>query len=277
MTTPHSGVLVWCILASVVAVTSNRFALAQLDNSASTNVPLSATACTPECAMGFECVQGFCVAVEDKSEATSSESIAAPGLALGAASPAPTARTATTAMPVAKPREMTGQDASEHTPDDGDGRPLSEDVQDWSDYRHQGFYLRLGAGVGLGWVNASRREFGDFGVSNANALLSGEGEFSIGGSVGPVAFGYRGLVNPDITAFTGAFFDVYPDTLEGLHVEGSAGFAGPATDDFAGTLGLGYDFFFAREWSFGFTVRGLRSFGPVTISTVSLNASILCH
>ncbi len=115
------------------------------------------------------------------------------------------------------------------------------------------------------------------GIDRSDAEVTFEGDVSIGGTVGPVAFGYRGIVNPDVTAFTGAFVDVYPDPLEGLHIEASAGFGGIGTEDFAGTLGVGHDFFFAREWSVGVTARALRTFGSATISTVSINASILCH
>lgn len=263
---------VWalCALTTVLTLAPWQHAPAQSATSQPTAAP-SPDTCTPACATGFECTQGFCIAVTNTPVTESGDSIAAPGLALGAEPEKVQPK------PHRRPKARIRPGPSEDEGDDVDERQRSDDVQDWSDYRHQGFYFRLGLGLGLGWASGSRVDFDNSGLSPANSDLTGEGEFSIGGTIGPVAFGYRGLLVPPLTAFTGAFVDVYPDTLEGLHIEASAGFAGDATDDFAGTIGLGHDFFFAREWSFGLTARAMRTFGDVTISSVSLNASILCH
>lgn len=222
------------------------------------------TACTPACAEGFECTQGFCLAAGSQQTSAPASSITVPGLALGAPHPA----VASSSRAASERRKTDGTDVKgDDTDDDREG------IEEWSDYRHQGFYMRVGLGAGLAWV----RDPSFFGPGNRSADLIGDFEFSIGGTLGPVAFGYRGLVLPDVTVFSGGFVDVYPDVLEGLHVEASAGASGIFVDDFGATLGVGHDFFFAPEWSVGVTVRGLRSFGSIPVTTASLSVSILCH
>lgn len=264
-----------CVLAAGLWVNAG-FAQTTAPSAPPEVYPPDPYACSPTCAQGFDCVQGFCIAAESKQHTAPNESIAAPGLALGAPSPAGTPSSPAAATSGANARARRGKGASvkgTDPDDDNDNDDTREGVEDWSDYRHQGFYLRVGLGAGLAWVRDP--EF--FGPGPRSADLIGDFEFSIGGTLGPVAFGYRGLVLPDVTTFSGGFVDVYPDVLEGLHVEASAGLTG-FTDDFGATLGIGHDFFFAPEWSIGVTVRGLRSFGTTSpITTLSLSVSILCH
>lgn len=231
--------------------------------------------CDPACAEGFACSQGFCVPLETTPEAPTQGSVDAPGLELGADAERQPGSTKPRSSSKSIPRGVPSVD--EDYDDDDDDRPKSDDVQEWSDYRHQGFYLRLGLGMGLAWIDGTRRQLENLGLRPASGDATFEGEFSIGGTVGPVAFGYRSVLSVDTALFSGAFIDVHPDPLEGLHLEGSFGIGGPGVDDFTATFGVGHDFFFAREWSFGVTARVMRSFSTAPMSVVSLNASILCH
>jgi hypothetical protein len=269
--TQSSGTsLTFGIILGLASATFSVPAYAQPTNeSAELALPLSANACSPECAPGFECNEGFCLAIESKPAALSDGSVAAPGLALGELAPA-------TPTPSRKPPARRALPPPKEDDDDGDDRPKTEDVQEWSDYRHQGFYLRFGLGAGVGWLTGNPDTLSSFGRERIAGDAMAEGDFSIGGSVGPVAFGYRALVSP-LVGFSGGFVDVYPDPLEGLHIEGSFGIDGTDTGAATAILGVGHDFFFAREWSFGLTARALHTFDVLSISSVSLSLSLLCH
>lgn len=142
---------------------------------------------------------------------------------------------------------------------------------------HDGFYLSLEAGLGYLSTSAESegQEFTASGMTMSTGLL-------LGGTVGPVAIGggftYDNAFSPtaeqngqevlddvDVSLHLigiGAFADYYLDPSGGLHFLGFLGWGGldATVDGNSGgsdptglliTLGGGYDFWMADEWSIG--------------------------
>lgn len=161
---------------------------------------------------------------------------------------------------------------------------------------HDGFYLALEAG--LGYMSATAD--GPFaeeklsGTTFSSALL-------LGGTVGPAVIGggftYDTAFSPsyelngrsveleDVTLYLigiGAFVDVYPDPTQGLHFLGFVGWGGleMAVNGNAGgsdptgmllTLGAGYDFWLANEWSVGPLARF--TYAPLSKDDLDVNTT----
>ena len=160
---------------------------------------------------------------------------------------------------------------------------------------HDGFYLQLNAG--LGYLNTSAEAGGVeatySGVTLASAL-------NIGGSLAP-GFVLAGTILTDYAPSPGASFngqdldtgdlslsligfgllaDFYPDPAEGLHFQAAAGWGGldasvngnSSGSDPTGLLlsvGAGYEFWVAREWSIGPMARFI--YAPLSRNDVSFN------
>ena len=146
-------------------------------------------------------------------------------------------------------------------------------------HKHDGFYLRLGAGASA--VTGSTTLGGD-GID-----LSGLGlatEFVLGGTAAPglvVGGGTFGTVVPTMTyamrvngvklekdgggatalGFVGPFVDYYPNPSKGLHVQGAVGLTTssitfPSELSASGTgvgamVGVGYEWWVGEQWSAG--------------------------
>jgi hypothetical protein len=170
-------------------------------------------------------------------------------------------------------------------------------------HRHEGFYLRMGGG--LGYLGASldtdvSDEFDSSGMGLNFELLVGGGPapgLAIGGAVlGSVQlFGdweaddIPGSTSGDLTTFIiGPFADGYPDPNGGWHLGGMLGLATasfdvPGGDDgvngigFGGAGWVGYDVWVAPEWSMGGALRldALRATDDdVSISSLGITLAI---
>lgn len=151
--------------------------------------------------------------------------------------------------------------------------------------RHDGFYLRLGLGIGgMAYDRSTGDDLFDRDPDSSSNLLGGGGvfELSIGGTPaeGLVVAGtllshtvadptvkFDGgeeleLSDPLVFALLGATVDWYPDAHKGFHFGGTLGLAVAALDRPEGTadiggagLGLsalaGYDWWIGDEWSLG--------------------------
>lgn len=155
-------------------------------------------------------------------------------------------------------------------------------------YRHDGFYLRLGAGFGA--YRDSFRSDAE-GTREVDAYATGvalTGELALGGTPAPGLVVGGGLYSASVLAsdldaedaavvpaelqpvgdnfsLLGPFLDYYFDAVRGLHFQAALGFAwlnglsqgGGRFDDryhaFGGgfMLGFGYEWWVAREWSVG--------------------------
>jgi hypothetical protein len=150
---------------------------------------------------------------------------------------------------------------------------------------HDGFYLRLGAGLGGGHasISADKGNGKNFGMGGGGAALN----LWVGGTPWRgIALGgmgsYQGLSDSDTvlegqktglgtngsTFLVGPFIDAFPDPLRGLHVGGSlslaflnvksdshalqnAGFANYNAGGLGGSAWIGYMGWVAPEWSLG--------------------------
>ena len=139
--------------------------------------------------------------------------------------------------------------------------------------RHDGLYLRLGAGGGLALGTLSAGADSD--SRGANVAT----ELAVGWTLRPglvVGLGTFPMVvpGPDYDGVdaggqhvsgTGLFVDRYFDAAGGLHVQGgllfSAGYLdggdreGQVGFGYGGMVGAGYDFFVSDEWSLGALLR----------------------
>lgn len=201
-----------------------------------------------------------------------------------AQAPAPTLSTGS-APPVNPPpaRAQAPVAVSEVRSDDGTWR------------HHDGFYLRLGIGIGFGRVNST----GEFGERGSDALVDFDAQYSgigaayellIGGTPGSgvvvgggfvgqdisdpkVESGFVGLSNASSASSDGSlgllllgpFIDWFPAPKGGFHVGAMLGIAtiglsSSQTDDdlsdgFGGSLWTGYDFWIGEQWSLGSELR----------------------
>ncbi len=163
------------------------------------------------------------------------------------------------------------------------GAFAQEPIFDAGVREHDGFYLRLGAGVGYAFGKAKPED----GPSAAEADVSGIGiptELAAGGTIAPglvLGGGSYGLVLPapkyknDLAEVTGGqtvasavgpFIDYYIDPKGGAHVEAALlfGYISNAAKDaqpsgagfgFGAMLGGGYEFFVSDQWSIGALAR----------------------
>ncbi len=146
--------------------------------------------------------------------------------------------------------------------------------------RHDGFYLRIGAGPG--WTIGSAESNG---LTSDLSGFGAAGEIAAGWSLAPgfvVGFGQYGVhtFGPTYSpseggdfdggalamAGLGPFIDYYIDPAKGLHVQAAALFAtavafeegdieGASGFGFGGMLGGGWEMWFADEWSVGGLLR----------------------
>jgi hypothetical protein len=160
---------------------------------------------------------------------------------------------------------------------------------------HDGFYMH--AGAGLGYYNLSWSGGGDQSLSGLTKSFA----FLIGGSVIPglaVGGGFTidhassptYTVNDQETELAdvsqmllsiGPFVDFYPDPKGGLHFQGMVGWGGMETSSSGNvggsdptglvlTLGGGYNFFLADEWSVGALAR--LSYASLSLNDVDYSA-----
>lgn len=155
-------------------------------------------------------------------------------------------------------------------------------------HNHDGFYLRLGIGVGYG--RATRK--GSYLGIDIDASYSGVGpayELLIGGTPAAGFVVGGGFVGQDISdpkveltlssggstldeedfeadgalgiVVLGPFVDWYPDPQGGFHAGAMVGLGGIGLEEsesgLGGALSVGYDIFFANQWSFGITARAV--------------------
>lgn len=151
---------------------------------------------------------------------------------------------------------------------------------DPSIHRHDGFYLRLGLGLGYVSDSASENDGTTFKIHGTTIPI----DIMIGGSLVPGLVLGGGIwiapmVSPKVdfegqtltisSNYTvqfnqiGPFLDYYPNPHEGLHILGAVTYAGltlveDATNTtlanvkgFGLTAGLGYDFWIGNQWSMG--------------------------
>jgi hypothetical protein len=176
---------------------------------------------------------------------------------------------------------------------------LSEPIANPHARRHDGFYLRLGSGIGYGRA-ATKGSVEGFDIE---ATYRGAGpvyELLIGGTPARgfvVGGGFVGQdisspsvkvkVNADVFAtgeFTdsgalgvgalGPFIDWFPDDHGGFHVGALAGIGiiGLQGDrSFGGSLWTGYDFWIANQWSLGLEGRAVFATGSRTLDSVKMD------
>ena len=167
---------------------------------------------------------------------------------------------------------------------------------------HDGLYLRLALGVGLGGslISSDSKSFDDYSFGGG----AGAFDFWLGGTPVPglamgAAFSVLGLgssqrtvdgnrVSGDVTGSTGLlgyFVDVFPNPARGLHFGGALGFASGAAkikdsdrEFLGGGLGLeawgGYDFWVSQQWSLGGMLRLLGSVTREEDAGVAYGASL---
>lgn len=167
---------------------------------------------------------------------------------------------------------------------------------------HDGFYLRMGVGVGLGGslVSSDSKAIGDYSFGGgAGAFDLWVGGTPVPGLVMGGAFSVLGIgssqrsvdgtrVPGDVAGSTGLlgyFVDVFPDPARGLHFGGALGLASGSAKikdsdrEFrGGGLGLqawgGYDFWVSSQWSLGGMLRFLGSVTREESAGVEYEASL---
>lgn len=209
-------------------------------------------ACAPSCRSGYACVRGQCVSkcnpVCGDGERCTNEGECVPAVVSSQAPPAP-ALSAGHSEPT---ETLTSAGSSNDLPNESSALA--------GVHRHDGFFLRLGAGPSL---NLSGSGFG------------GAFEVALGGTIG------RGIVvgamsspkvvhavgfSADETAvftFLGPFVDYYPDPSKGLHLLGGGGvasatFPGGKTNPAVSLellAGAGYEWWVGNQWSIGLLGR----------------------
>ncbi|HEY0463732.1 MAG TPA: hypothetical protein VGC79_05965, partial [Polyangiaceae bacterium] len=167
---------------------------------------------------------------------------------------------------------------------------------------HDGFYLRMALGLGLGGalVSSDSKSIGDYsfgggvgafdlwiGGTPAAGLSMGAALSGLGlGSSQRSVDGHR--VSGDVTGSTGLlgyFVDVFPDPQRGLHFGGALGLASGAakvqdsSQEFrGGGLGLqawgGYEFWVSPQWSLGGMLRFIGSLTRQEDAGVAYEASL---
>lgn len=161
-------------------------------------------------------------------------------------------------------------------------------------HRHDGFYLRLGLGVGNFSFTADVEEDGQkaatvetsgivpmsevaFGGTIAPGVVLGGGIYTAGTAGGSRDFditpeGGGGSVSEELDTgpfgMVGPFIDIYPNPEQGLHIQAAVGFAtysvtepsSESVDDISLTglglmAGVGYEWWIGEQWSFGILGR----------------------
>jgi hypothetical protein len=169
-------------------------------------------------------------------------------------------------------------------------------------YRHEGFYLRLAVGLGLGGalVSSDSRSIGDYSFGGgAGAFDLWMGGTPVSGVAMGAALSGLGLgssqrsvdgnrVSGDVAGATGIlgyFVDVFPDPTRGLHFGGALGLASGAAEVKGsgrkfngGGLGLeawgGYEAWVGPQWSLGGMLRLMGSVTREEESNATYAASI---
>ena len=143
-------------------------------------------------------------------------------------------------------------------------------------YLHDGFQLRASLGAGAMYLSAPGNDTtisgvaGGFDLYVGGSLIPGLAigvVFGGGSALGPAVNspGGSGALSTDISlnlTDVGAYLNYYPDPLTGFHLVAEVGFAwinykyrdtviSDTPRGFAVAVGVGYDFWLAREWSFG--------------------------
>lgn len=152
---------------------------------------------------------------------------------------------------------------------------------------HDGFYLRLAVGLGLGGalVSSDSKSIGDYsfggGAGAFDVWIGGTpiSGLAMGGVLSGLGLGSTersvdgNRISGDVSGSTGMlgyFVDVFPDPRRGLHFGGALGFASAQAEvkdsgrQFqGGGLGLqawgGYDFWVTSQWSVGGMLRFIGS------------------
>lgn len=153
---------------------------------------------------------------------------------------------------------------------------------------HDGFYMQLD--TGLGYLKTSPTDVSFSGVSIPFQLLLGGSPVPglvIGGglitdyapsiSVSQGGNKVSGLSASMYLVGIGPFVDIYPDPHSGLHFQGMLGFgalsvsqngnSGNSPSGFLMSLGGGYDWWVANEWSIG--VMGRLAYAPLSLDSQS--------
>jgi|SoiMethySBSTD1v2_1073268.scaffolds.fasta_scaffold01972_25 hypothetical protein len=171
-------------------------------------------------------------------------------------------------------------------------------TEDAGAYTHDGFFLRLGLGIGYG-IHSAEADGEDYGTIKGVGIVP---ELLIGGTVAPGVVLGGGLIgysfpsptfedadgdefDSDVTAILSTldfFVNIYPDPKQGLQLQALIGFAVVDVTDndtdeslFEGGdtptgpvfgAGIGYEGFVGKEWSVG--VMGRVVYAP-TSGTIS--------
>jgi hypothetical protein len=166
-----------------------------------------------------------------------------------------------------------------------------------AEHTHDGFYMQIDSGLGYYHMSADQAgaDVSFSGVTSASQFLIGGTPvpgFVIGGGivtdyvfspkmkVRDVEFS-NGLTSQYVFG-VGPFVDIYPDPNKGLHFQGLIGFGGVESsfdgntsgNDPTGLLlsiGAGYDWWVAREWSIG--VMGRLIYAPLKYQDVSFTTT----
>lgn len=184
-------------------------------------------------------------------------------------------------------------------------------------FTHEGFYLALEAGAGVGLVDSTGSVSNGFAQeipSSARGLMAPSADVEVGSSLFDSGFvlggrlGFSAAHEPVIETLGERFklrdhqlqflelagvAKYYPDRKGGLHFGAGLGTAGinvssghlGASFGLAGSLEAGHGFFFARQWSLGATARltAARTFGrdgvdaDTTFLMPALFASVTYH
>lgn len=181
---------------------------------------------------------------------------AAPAPAPAAAEPAPAPTPAPAPAPAEQPATTSKMDFSVAPPPP----PLVR-----RDYMHNGFYVRVSAGPGIGFVGGSGSDVEEAFAFGLDAMIGGSP--SDGLSIGGAAI-TNVLATGDGGGFqytVGPFFDAYPNPRHGGHfgaMVGLTGYAGSGDPMFGagGSLFGGYDWWVGPNWSSGIMFRGTGGF-----------------
>jgi hypothetical protein len=167
---------------------------------------------------------------------------------------------------------------------------------------HDGFYLRMAVGLGLGGtlVSSDAKSVGDYSIGGGGGALdlwiggTPTPGFAMGAAISAVALNSAkrrvdghsipGDVNGG-TALLGYFVDVFPDPEAGLHFGGALGLASGTAEvkgsgrKFEGSgVGLeafgGYDLWVSPQWSIGGLARFVGSVTRDTQNGVAYEASM---
>ena len=159
---------------------------------------------------------------------------------------------------------------------------------------HDGFYLRLG--FGIGFMNTT----GEANLPSPELKVTGTGftgEFLIGGTPAPgfvIGGGTMGFTvfNPKVEvdgqeqsrttdalnlSMIGLFVDVYPDPKQGLHIQGMVGYAQLSSDETDSdderpeglglSVGVGYEAWVGEQWGIGIL-------GKVAYASTKIDGSV---